>query len=177
MKSSKYILRRSETWHSPVLVCVPLTARHPVAILHPHSRPSTRHTPFRSFNFSLAQLEERWNSKREAQDSNPGGTKNQRSLNNRNIMSRFRWSRLWAVTSFFLKLIRGGRKTTLLFEKSRESLSVAVVHLDHHLSLATYIIQKAHKWTDSGRQWCHFTLTSYCIVNIESFTANGKTSI
>ena len=45
------------------------------------------------------------------------------------------------------------------------------------ISLATYIIQRAHKWTDSGRQWCHFTLTSYYTVNIESFTANGKTSI
>ena len=45
------------------------------------------------------------------------------------------------------------------------------------ISLATYIIQRAHKWTDSGRQWCHFTLTSYYTVNIEAFTANGKTSI
>ena len=42
------------------------------------------------------------------------------------------------------------------------------------ISLATYIIQKAHKWTDSGRQRCHFTLTSYYTVNIESFTATAK---
>ena len=23
-------------------------------------------------------------------------------------------------------------------------------------SLATYIARKAHKWTENGRQWCHF---------------------
>jgi len=70
------------------------------------------------------------------------------------------------VTFFFLKLIPRRRKATLLFEKSKESLSVDAVHLYlyHHITIATYIIRKAHKWTDSGRQWCRFTadVLLYC---------------
>ena len=61
--------------------------------------------------------------------------------------------------------------------KRAEEVSLLLSSTSTVISLATYIIQKAHKWTDSGRQWCHFTLTSYYTVNIESFTANGKTSI
>ena len=59
---------------------------------------------------------------------------------NNNQRSRFGWSRHWAVTSFFLTLIRRRRKTTLLFEKSKESLSVDMVHL--------YLYQHitSHKW-------------------------------
>ena len=94
---------------------------------------------------------------------------------------QFGWSHHWAVTSFFLTLIRRRRKTILLFEKSKESLSVVLVHL--------YLYQHitSHKWhmsyinrpipdaSGATLRWRpiillidRFTIT---------FTANGKTSI
>jgi len=117
IKMRDYMDRRvtSPTWGPPPPCKQSLSQRVLVRRVHP--LPPAHFDPFR-----FSQLEERLNSEREAPSSNPDRPEPQ-------PRSRFGWSRHWAVTSFFLTLIRRRRKTTLLFEKSKESLPVDMVHL------------------------------------------------
>ena len=153
-----------------VLERIPLIARHPVwwccILMHPPAHPAAAHfDPLR-----LSQWEERLNSAR----SNPDRPEQQ-------PRSRFGWSHHWAVTSFFLTLIRRRHKTILLFEKSKESLSVDMVHL----YLYQHII--SHKWhisyinrpiPDASGATLHWRPIVLLIERFTiTFTANGKTSI